>query len=91
MCPLRFPESARSDRTRSFCAAASVPCLRSSFAVVIHSKDTRTASMGAGAAKQSVYCVSDIHTDHKANWAIISKLAEQKHLLNEVSPNQLSA
>lgn len=47
--------------------------------------------MGAGAAKQSVYCVSDIHTDHKANWAIISKLAEQKHLLNEVSPNQLSS
>lgn len=45
--------------------------------------------MGAGAAKQAVYCVSDIHTDHKANWAIILKLAEQKHVLNEVSP-QLS-
>lgn len=42
--------------------------------------------MGAAPAKQAVYCVSDIHTDHKENWTIITKLAEQKEHLSEVAP-----
>ena len=40
--------------------------------------------MGQAPAKESIYCVSDIHTDHEENWEIILKMAEKRHLLEEV-------
>jgi hypothetical protein len=40
--------------------------------------------MGAGPTKRSIYCVSDIHTEHRDNWSIILKLADKKHLFDEV-------
>lgn len=41
--------------------------------------------MGTSPSKESIYCVSDIHTDHKENWKIILSLAENKHLFDQAS------
>ena len=40
--------------------------------------------MGAGPSRESIYCVSDIHTDHSENWDIVLKMAEKKHLFEQV-------
>lgn len=41
--------------------------------------------MGSTQSKRSIYCVSDLHTDHDENWTIIQKLKDRSTDFEEVN------
>ncbi len=48
--------------------------------------------MGINQSRRSIYCVSDLHTDHEENWALIQRLDTRREQFSEVAylPHYLS-